>query len=1414
MGNEICCSNQRDQNELKFRKPERNILLNRRGSDYKYGITPGINYEIDKISENRDELEIIEHAKSNNKVITNDEFVYGRIETMKNPKEIKLKNSYKNNYFYESEKLRNEIIEDEDGPKDGVKKKSLKTNYKTNFDNKNITTNSEVKSIEINTNNNFLDNFNIPNNNNINDSITQLKIVHQSDNANDFNSNDNKYLKIKSEVNLDYFKSNNVDNFPKYNFPEPQTEKNQENFISNNSNLNNSIERINNIDFTFLNKNINKINDNNVNNVNNDNISNSINNNINNKITNNNIDNYNLSNNEEIKKNTTIDIGNINNYINDNNSILKKYTNNINESNDFIDDKNNNLNNSIKPKVFIKPIVAQSNNNNTSFYQKKKVEKEFTKYTINNSNKINSNDVNTKIITSKIKEYENENNNKNVDIIKEYGNENNNKNVDIIKDNNAILPKENKIQNSAIVKKLEPIQYQNNNNVIRAKPLPIIENNDDIYNNNISIKNDIIYNSNIPSNNEKIPNNLYINNPINNIKEDIDDRKNTTNNVLRKDIYKNTITNKINTLENKTVNKIQANEKKNIFPAMSFSPKEIDDIFVEGERKYNIMNRNQNIVENNFQNHKIISKKEILESNKNENYTYNYNNSIIKTPNYKNQSKTEKHYNQTIIPEQKMTNEVKNNYSKITKIEKIIPSKITKIEKSITKDPLITSDVNFNKRVQAFTPEKKIKTQSTPYIYPLTPDQKIITHSKPDINLSLINHSKSLINYNINDEIDSNINYNINDTINKYNTNNQYVQIIPNDNKINKNISKIETIQYSQNQIYTSNPVIEKQDVNYNSPSKNVKEPTVNYHSPLKNVKTYVEYNSPSKSRNDPTFDYNSLTEQTRHVIINSPVKINKPIYQYNQSEETAPITYSPTKVLPPIITYTNSETFNNISQYYPKVKNKQSKQITNINNYTNIPNVISPKKAYEINQALTMDNQQRNYKVDNKMVPTYFTTDNINNYPVVQKDPNESILNHTHLNKIQNLNLNNPLNYQINSLRSKSSGSSNYSNLSSKDRQFDAKGNPIYQVSLNQGERKKNRKNRFSKDLRSSLSSNSNNNYSPIYYNRSLSQEDFNGPISNQSKNNQFSDYNSRGSSPDSVISDNPQSIDKNMYNIINTNNNINNFPIYQQVQSPSNISLIRPTIETIDNNKRAINYYSKLDCTKFVTFSPESYQLFYPKNEPYFIIPKNEIYAEQDMTIPINNNPNLKETFIGSINKLGYRHGFGKLTTPNSKKIGTWRNGKFSGWGREIGKNGQVFEGKFSDGKLNGKGIYKSEGQVLYVGDFQNHLRQGKGEKITKNYHYIGHFNKNKIDGYGKIQFFKSKEGIAEYEGDFKNNNIEGKGRMKWINGNMYEGEVKDGKMNGYGKFYPNNGVPIEGFFIDGVRVNNIDYNQKKIF
>ena len=66
-----------------------------------------------------------------------------------------------------------------------------------------------------------------------------------------------------------------------------------------------------------------------------------------------------------------------------------------------------------------------------------------------------------------------------------------------------------------------------------------------------------------------------------------------------------------------------------------------------------------------------------------------------------------------------------------------------------------------------------------------------------------------------------------------------------------------------------------------------------------------------------------------------------------------------------------------------------------------------------------------------------------------------------------------------------------------------------------------------------------------------------------------------------------------------------------------------------------------------------------------------------------------------------MNQRHGLGKLQEPNLTKIGLWRNDKFSGWGRIIKKNGQIYEGKFSDDILNGKGVYKYK-DVLYIGRF----------------------------------------------------------------------------------------------------------------
>ena len=391
-------------------------------------------------------------------------------------------------------------------------------------------------------------------------------------------------------------------------------------------------------------------------------------------------------------------------------------------------------------------------------------------------------------------------------------------------------------------------------------------------------------------------------------------------------------------------------------------------------------------------------------------------------------------------------------------------------------------------------------------------------------------------------------------------------------------------------------------------------------------------------------------------------------------------------------------------------------------------------------------------------------------------------------------------------STNSLSSHRSNKSNLSidSQKTKYDQFGNPIYSASLDSPfKKKKYRQNNeiLQGNLMLNKSNINNNNvqYSPYYYKRSLSQEEFNGPSQSNIDN-----YNNRKiSSPSQSGIGTPISNSRIAYNI----NNINNVNNSNYFQYPTNIQRINPNeIDVSPENKHIINYYLNMNCKTIDTFNPNAFNYFYPQNEKYFIIPKNEIFSSQEIS-----NPNFNTKYIGNVNYLGEKHGFGRLITPTEQKIGTWKKGQFSGWGREIRYNGEVYEGKFKNGKINGKGIYKYR-DILYIGDFENNIRQGKGEKITKDYYYKGDFNNDKIDGYGRIQFINSSDGKSEYEGFFNKNNIEGKGIMKWRNGNVYEGDVKNGKMNGYGRFIPNNGVPYNGYFKDGIRIdiNNLNNNQ----
>ena len=173
---------------------------------------------------------------------------------------------------------------------------------------------------------------------------------------------------------------------------------------------------------------------------------------------------------------------------------------------------------------------------------------------------------------------------------------------------------------------------------------------------------------------------------------------------------------------------------------------------------------------------------------------------------------------------------------------------------------------------------------------------------------------------------------------------------------------------------------------------------------------------------------------------------------------------------------------------------------------------------------------------------------------------------------------------------------------------------------------------------------------------------------------------------------------------------------------------------------------------------FNPKGYTMFYPENDPYFYCPTENLIHNQ-LKIYNKENMNCIQIYQGDLNIQGQRHGQGKCTTPYYVLIGQWKNDQFSGWGRESRCNGDVFEGRYENGLLNGKGIFLNAKKCKYIGDFKNTRRWGKGQLTTEKIHYEGDFYDNKMQGKGRIKFLR--DGI-EYKGTFKNDDIEGEGKF----------------------------------------------------
>ena len=211
---------------------------------------------------------------------------------------------------------------------------------------------------------------------------------------------------------------------------------------------------------------------------------------------------------------------------------------------------------------------------------------------------------------------------------------------------------------------------------------------------------------------------------------------------------------------------------------------------------------------------------------------------------------------------------------------------------------------------------------------------------------------------------------------------------------------------------------------------------------------------------------------------------------------------------------------------------------------------------------------------------------------------------------------------------------------------------------------------------------------------------------------------------------------------------------------------------------------------------FLLDGWKQFYPLDDPFFnwqrgnVAPNWKVYNPEDKRS--------LEVYEGDMLN-GMKHGFGRLSTPIYVRLGMWRDDKFTGWGRESRRNGDVLEGKYIDGKVTGKGILKNAKGNLYIWDFVGSRRHGYGELDTNRIHYKGGFYGDRLHGKGIIHY--KIEG-HDYDGDFWDNEINGKGVFRWTNGDVYDGQLVRGKMNGFGIYTYANGQIYEGNYVNGVK------------
>lgn len=153
----------------------------------------------------------------------------------------------------------------------------------------------------------------------------------------------------------------------------------------------------------------------------------------------------------------------------------------------------------------------------------------------------------------------------------------------------------------------------------------------------------------------------------------------------------------------------------------------------------------------------------------------------------------------------------------------------------------------------------------------------------------------------------------------------------------------------------------------------------------------------------------------------------------------------------------------------------------------------------------------------------------------------------------------------------------------------------------------------------------------------------------------------------------------------------------------------------------------------------------------------------------------------------KNSYPHGQGTLiSSPSGTYEGEWSKGNRHGQGKETLLCGCTYEGTFHTNQLSGKGIlFPAMG-----GSVKAHFTNGqitKDSAVTITYKNGDKYEGNWTEGFMSGTGIYTRPGVYQYDGLWEKSKYHGKGKLTWAD-SEYVGEFVEGKKHGHGTFtYP---------------------------